>query len=373
MKLRPIMQYPELYNLLTQYPQHNWECVKKIEQFRTMPNTTYGRTGESVFPFKNTGATQFDLTVPIYDSTFAKTFADVTDEQCNLWLQQKSNRPWAVCWSGGIDSTVIVAAILKNTMSADRENIHIVCDRASVYENPDFFYDHVRPNFKIIDVQTKKMNQLYDTYYVIDGILADQLYCGQAGVGMTEEFPGSLDFNCRTNPDTLLNYIASKIDRPFAEWYYEHMMVNINSVNIPIETYYDFWWWQFFNYVWSDHVIQHNVSALLTSRDSNSIKQYLDNHLFWYGTADYQQWSMNNNQNKTKYGSSLAETKLPSKQYIYNFDHNEYYRVFKTKQDSTSRPRYNSNEICVLDDYSFLFPKDISQILELLPEHINAV
>ena len=367
-----IMLYPELTAVLDQHPQHNWACMKRMQDLHTMANMTHGRLGSQVFPFNNTIVEQLNLSAPDYDPAFAKTFEEVTDQQCKTWLQQKSHRPWIICWSGGIDSTVVLAAILKNTTSADRENIRVACNRVSVYENPEFFYDHVMPNFSVVDSQTLEMaHQLYDTHYVIGGDLADQLYCGAQGAAMAEAFSGSLDLDCRRSPDMLLKFIAAKTDPEFAEWFYERLMTNINSVNVPVETYHDFWWWHFFNYAWVDYIVR-DITKNMKSQDPVLVKKYLANHLYWYDTAEYQQWSMNNNQNKIKYGVSLAETKLPSKQYIYDFDHNEYYRAFKTKQDSTSRQQNTLNEICMLDDCSFLYEKDLALIQELLPAHIRS-
>lgn len=367
-----ILQHPELMDVLEQYPQYDWQWLKKIHNFKIMPNMTYGRAGKCVFPFKNSGIEKFNLALPKYNPAFDKTFKEVTDEQCHRWLKEKNQRPWIVCWSGGIDSTVIVTSILKNTTPADRENIRILCNRTSVYENPNFFFRHIQPNFKIVDPQLQSVYQLYcdGRSHIIDGNLADQLYCGAIGLEMLETFPSCLDFDCRTNPDILLRYLEIRMDRPFAEWYYEHMMENINSVDIPIETYHDFWWWQFFNYVWSDIVLLQGWDNLEVQQEP-LLERYQDSHLFWYGTEEYQQWSMNNNRSKIKCGTDLASTKEPSKQYINEFDHNEYYRAFKTKQESTSLPRYHRHDICTLSDFSLLYDKDLSQVAELLHQHIN--
>ena len=366
------MQHPDVIAVLAQYPQHNWKHLVTISQLNDAP-LWYGREGKRVFSLKNTVVDSMNLQSPKYDSSFTKTFETVTDEQCQLWLKQKSNRPWVVFWSGGTDSTLILTAILKHTTPADRQNIRVACNRVSVYENPYFFYDHVLPNFKIIDSQTLVQDyEFYDTHYILGGDLADQLYGGKLPIWCAEQFSGGMTLDCRREPDILLKSLEAKANREFAEWYYERMMTNIDSVDAPVKTYYDFGWWQFYNYGWAGFILR-DLFTNKKTRDPVLIKKYLDSALYWYGSDDYQQWIMNNNQNRIKHGTGLGETKLPSKQYIYEFDHNEYYRMFKTKHDSTSIASYSDRPVCILDDYSCLFVSDLPRVLELLPEHIESV
>ena len=50
-------------------------------------------------------------------------------EQCRL----------AVLWSGGIDSTIALAAIVKNWGPADLAQVDVVMNTSSYYENPVFY------------------------------------------------------------------------------------------------------------------------------------------------------------------------------------------------------------------------------------------
>ena len=84
---------------------------------------------------------------------------------------------------------------------------------------------------------------------------------------------------------------------------------------------------------------------------------------------------MNNNQFGTKYTLNLSDGKLASKQYIYDFDHDEYGRVFKTKSKSVQVfiSLTDTKAFCVLDDFSKLYlDRDLDRILELLPDYIKS-
>jgi len=346
------------------WPQYNWQNISDTGKIATSTNMSMGRIGDNVFPFRTDAIDSCNIKPPKYDSSFTKTFADVTDEQCQQWLKEKTDRPWLVFWSGGIDSTVIVASILKNSTTAERENIYVACNRASIYELPRFFYNHVQPNFKLIPTPDSCKQPLDELYHVIDGEFADQLYSSGIGWELLRLCPDSLTSDFRRDPDLLLNQLASRTNKNFATWYYEHILDNINSSNLPIETYHDFYWWLFFNY--------HYTDVYLRLREKAVANKYSPR---WFATNEYQQWAMNNNQIGTKYTLNLGDSKLASKQYIYDFDHDEYCRVFKIK--SKSRLLFYKlkldKEFCTLDDFSKLYVDcDLERILELLPDYIKS-
>jgi hypothetical protein len=345
------------------WPQHSWQHISDSFKIADSKNMLMGRFGRNVFPFGTDAIDSCNIKPPAYDSSFTKTFGDITDAQCQQWLREKTDRPWLVFWSGGIDSTVIVASILKNATAAERENIYVACSRASIYELPRFFYNHVQPNFKLIPTpDTDK--QALDQYHVIDGEFADQLYSSGLGWELLRLHPNSLTADFRRNPDLLLKQLASRTNENFATWYYERIVDNINSSDLPIETYHDFYWWIFFNY--------HYTDVYLRLRGKTVANEYRPR---WFATDDYQQWAMNNNQIGTKYTANLGDTKLASKQYIYDFDHDEYCRTFKIK--SKSIQLFNKfkfqREFCTLDDFSKLYvDRDLDRILELLPDYIKS-
>ena len=348
--------------LKNNWPQHNWENIKDSNKSTDTRNIMTRRVGDNVFPFCTDAIDFCHVNPPAYDGTFTKTFSDITDEQCQHWLREKTDRPWLVFWSGGIDSTVIVTSILKNTSPADRENVYIACNRASIYELPRFFYDHVQPNFKLIPTPDFAKQPLHELYHVIDGEFGDHLYTGGHGWELFQSSPGNLVLDIRRDPDVMLNHLATSTNRNFATWYYECLLDNINSTNIPVETYHDFCWWIFFNY--------HYTSSYVRIRGNTFANNYSPR---WFATDDYQQWAMNNNQLGTKYTLKLSDGKLASKQYIYDFDHDDYSRVFKTKGKSiqVSNLLKSTTEFCTLDDFSKLYvDRDLDRILELLPDHI---
>jgi hypothetical protein len=169
----------------------------------------------------------------------------------------------------------------------------------------------------------------------------------------------------------LIKFISQKTNYNFADWFYQSMLANINSVDVPVITYHDFFWWVQFNLAWVSDKLR---SIQLGFVDKDSYELYIDNLVHWFNNNEYQQWSMNNNHAGVKYGSHLSDYKLVSKNYIYDFNKDPYYLMFKGKSTSLSLTQRNSKNAwdCMLDDFSTLsINKDLDQILELLPAHFN--
>ena len=354
---------------LADFHEPTWNRCADLSKFKMSIGFNSVRYGKNILPFDHTDLMQmFNITAPELDITFTKSMADITNSRaCNL-LATCTDRPWIVYWSGGIDSTAMITAILKNSSAADRERMTVACNRISFYENPKFFTEHIKPNFATVDSTWINVHQYLQTHYLIDGDLSDQLHCSHSIVQtLLCNNPEILNQNFRRSPDHLLDMLTQAVDRPFAVWYYENCLENIDSTNIPVETNFDFYWWYAFNFMWTA-VKARDFFQLLQGKMLDSFCQY---QIKWYDTTDYQQWAMNNRQPGMKYGKNLGEYKTELKRYIYEFNSDAYYYKFAMKRDSISRYHGYFPWFCLLDDKSILtLDQDLDQILELLPAHI---
>jgi len=361
-----------------------WEFVKLdltytphviplAKHFTSMP-AIYNRIGLNTLPFKTDIVDQLNTVAPAYNPNFTDTFSNVTDQRFHELWQTRQDLPWLLFWSGGIDSTVMLASVIKNTTPEDRQRITVACNNTSIAEHPQFFKNYIKPNFQLVNSSNIKLSsQVLSQYHVLDGGAGDPLYCGRFH-HLDYVQPGLLDQNCYTNPDPLINLLAQTADndQEFGRWFYEATIKNIRSTNIPVETYRDFFWWTYFNFAWTG--IKLRGAQHLVDSTPGTFCQFLSNYVQWFESDGYQQWSMNNNQAGVKYGTTLGEYKLVAKKYIYDLDHNEYYLKFKQKTDSlsisTSSLTTPDTWLCMLDDYTKLnLQSDRDQINELLPAH----
>jgi hypothetical protein len=339
------------------------------------------RTGENVFPFKSDILPSIDSVMPTYDPNFNLSWDEVTDRRAVEIekLIQVENKKLVVFWSGGIDSTCIVTAILKNFNTANLSQVSIACTAESILENPVFYNKHIVPNFNIVNTNyyvDHNMTNSADTL-LVEGFGADTLTMSMSpslDVCMSVRNGQMLLRDWRTQPDDLIQYLSLVTkSTEFAKWYYEKNFNNITSVDVPIETYFDFMWWFGFNcdyYNWALH------AWFFYYRHLNiPYTQFKSICVGWYRTDEYQLWAMKNNGPLVKHGIGLGSFKRHPKQYIYNYDGNEYYYRYKTKINSNGRNQ-NSNqqkEFAITDQFEILFlEKDLDRIIELLPTHIKS-
>lgn len=358
--------------------------LSKLEQgrmaFDPATPSLYSRHGKNTLPFENGFQNVPGFVMPNYDPHFDLTWNQIMDERCLSLRKNKFDKKWIIAWSGGIDSTGIVASIIKNLPKADFENIVIACNKFSVWENPKFFFEFIKPNFKIIE--SKKiidLQTLKEGNYIVDGEPADQLFAGAISQTMIiSKGPKYLEKDMIKDAGLLIEYIAKSSRKvgqeppgfKFAEWYYNSLLNNIMSTDMPIKTFHDMLWWSYFNFSWVSVKLR-----MLSNGDygsMNSAKSYFDQMIHWFDSDEYQLWAMNNNSYGMKYGSTIGEYKYQAKQYIFDVDKNPYYLKYKTKTFSGDYAWISNKKwYCITDDLSLLNLEDHWDTIKAhLPEHI---
>lgn len=337
------------------------------------------RTGVNMLPFKNDILPLIDAVMPEYDAGFDWTWEQVTDQRAmELQSLVEQGKELVVFWSGGIDSTCILVAILKNFHRHNLSQVRVACTCHGIIENPVFYHDHILPNFGVVDTNWFVTNEMMQNTQalVVEGFAADTLTMSMTpslDVCLAVRQGQSLSTSWR-KPDALIAYLTKVTGcKQFANWYYERNRESVESVDVPVETYFDFMWWIGFNceyYSWPLHSWFFCFQHL-----DISFVEYQQKCLGWYRNDLYQLWAMNNNGPGVKHGTDLGSLKQHPKQYIYDYDHNPWYRQYKTKINSPGRA-YNSSTLrpfAITDEFEILYlERDLDLILELLPTHVRS-
>jgi hypothetical protein len=314
---------------------------------------------------------------------FNKTFEEVTDSRALdiAKLIDTSDRNICVSYSGGIDSTLVVVSLLKNLKKEQLKRIKISMSSDSIIENPIFFKNYILPNFELIDSNThlfsdyQKANFLcvsadlgdcifgtelgtkfYSQIYHLNSFLPnkikkdiDSLYYGISNKEISyEEYKDLIIFYFNNNlkksteqlknnnfkdEDTNITKILD-IDKTFVEDYYNKIVKNIESSNIEIFSLHDFFWWTIFNLKFMNCALRAATSYSIGPNRKTIIDDCI---IHWFGNDEYQLWSMNNNNNGEKIrGTTQGSYKFAAKQYIFNYDKNEFYFYHKLKVASLS-------------------------------------
>jgi hypothetical protein len=362
----------ESRNLLDSF-SYPWHCLEFCNtNFDPGTQSLYVRAGENNLPFSNDIVDILGWRMPKFQPDFSLDFGAATDLRCLELRQQKWNLPWIVFWSGGIDSTTIVCSILKNIPKSDWGNISIACNHGSIAEYPWFFNKFIRPNFRVLD-SSHWIHNVDDQHFFINGEPADQLFAGSIAQMMMLDDKESMSKSIFKEPDDLIKYLGRN-NQEFGRWYYETVTENLGSVDVPVNSYHDFFWWTFFNYSW----VSIKLRTLLWggwSRSDNA-RDYFDHMITWFDTQEYQLWSMASNMHGAKYGNTVGNYKQAAKDYIYRGTKDPYYHRFKTKTSSGSNLAVYFLErnpwVAMLDDLTLLnFADHRDQLLELLPDHLT--
>ena len=321
-----------------------------------------------------------------YDPNFNKTFEEVTNEQaCKIKAGIQSGKKYSLMYSGGMDSTLVAVALMKNLTKEELQSVVICASMHSIIENPNFWREHIYGKFKILDSN----EHLYDDYINMGytPITADEGDCILGtSIGLQlyhnyDYFVSLMDPAVQGNllklkykiadgsvhytayKDILVRYFAigeSDYELEFGKLLYEKYHRNVITSSVPIYSLHDFFWWLIFNVKY----LNCSVRGAIYYNSSLPIEQTINSIENWFNAPGYQYWSMVNNNNGLKIRNTLASYKYIQRKYIYDFDKNDWYFHFKTKLESMSnlsirgksamiRPLTNSI-IGMTDKYEYL-------------------
>jgi hypothetical protein len=319
--------------------------------------------GEWTTPWNTKVAPGYEM--PAYDPSYSKSFSDISDMRAiELKNLINTGKKIVVFYSGGIDSTVTLVALLKNFTTEELKSVSLALNQDSMIENPNFYTKYIQNKFYIIDSQENKYSDLISRGYIcVPSDLGDALFGTVLGVKLYSQFNelsntmsnntkkliknlyyevASKDVHYSKYKDLIIAYLNSVLaknkqilqpgDDKFGEIYYNKLVNNINTSTVPIHSLHDFFWWIIFNIKFMHCALR---PGILYS-GGNNCQDFFENGLFnWFGSTDYQLWSMANNNNGQKINGPIQSSyKFAAKKYIYDFDQNDWYYRYKLKMPS---------------------------------------
>jgi hypothetical protein len=280
-----------------------------------------------------------DKNISLSELITKKTFAEITD----LTAQSYVDKNVAVCWSGGIDSTLIVCALYKNNIKFKVTVMHNRCK----FENPDM-YDWVIKNCDIIALDERtSFNNLYDHVKnggtVVSGDPADQLFPSilynlLPGISpqknlysRTNGYSDYLELFSQEYSDeifynnieyTILSCNIKKLNSEFVyPKCFEVDVINFISLrlqknNIDFKHYYQLKWLTKFIFKYNSN--KQRLLRIINSSFKNSNRTEVDFVQYdFFDTWDYQAWAWTNlDRNFELYSKTALTYKWEAKEYI---------------------------------------------------------
>lgn len=363
------MKNPLLFSSIVngRYQRDFWQSVRTLSanggkfmidlSVRYNPNRFVARTGEWSLPWKQEIPEKYKL--PSYDSKFNLTYDEVTNLRAITIknLINDKDQKFAVTYSGGIDSTVVLSSLIKNLSKQELKNIVVCCSRNSIVENPKFYQKFIYNKFTIIESLSTKNDDLIDKgYRPITADEGDCIFGTVFGLDCFQHYDYYCSLLSAKTRSKLLKIKKEVMERPyydykdiilehfkiktlsvvtdenFSELWYRKLVKNIESCNVPIHTIFDFFWWIIFNLKYVSCAMRSSIYL----NDRLPVKSVVNNHVInWFNSKEYQLWSMVNNNNGEKIQSLGVSTyKNASRKYIYDLDKNPWYYYFKLKLPS---------------------------------------
>ena len=283
--------------------------------------TTVDRTGKF-----NTFDMMYDEipTVGKFNKSWEECCMDAAKE---LW---KLGKPIELFWSGGIDSSGALIALLETKSNSDVLNIRYTQD--SIDEFPLMWEKLVKHRNDPLPHKEMLVDTLFENHDIIKvtGECGDQLFGSDALHANLDKHADDWEnifswsnnnlFNIKSDTpvDTQENYEYKK--NQLAKVLFEH----VDYSPVEIKTIFDLFWWCNFCFKWQD-VDSRMIFTFSTTADWKST-------ISFFNTEDFQRWSITNHD--IKHGGTWETYKQPAKEYINKYIKDETYRKSKTKEPS---------------------------------------
>ena len=262
------------------------------------------------------------------------------DELCQARAEEIVNeaigadRRIQVLWSGGIDSTVALIALMGAAREMDAsERLQVLCSVESVTEYQRFFHQHVWKQWEICAVGYPLSQYLSADAIVVTGEHGDQLFGsdflqpyvanGLAFLPWHEGLPFALAGNglSAEQADAVTEYLRPLMD----------------ACPVDVDTLFDFFWWLNFSCKWQSVTLRIPANTDQPRSAFESIRHF-------FRTDGFQRWSVFQHPRESL--ESWREYKMPAKRYIHAYTGDEEYLIEKEKQRSlrlviAGEPQYN--------------------------------
>jgi hypothetical protein len=313
------------------YTHHKWFHLKNIEHW---PPHTISRVHELDTPWKLAPTVSPIPVINNNELDFSRVIENIADEFCQHAL--RSGRRVYVCWSGGIDSTSILVSLLKVAPKDFLQNLTVLYSNESVMENAYFFSRFIDGKLRAENIDDFCVTpENYNRILIVDGEAGNQIM--SQNIIHKLIYAGRLDLLNQDWRSTDINQLLLGA----TDLAQDIIAQSIELAPIPIETGFDFVWWANFNFKFDDVLLRKTLNYTQTLNANQSRDFYHHSLYRFYAHPSMQIWSMLSKDLRRE--SSTHMPKYIPKQYIFDFDHNDFYFSNKSEEGSGSQVFFNQD------------------------------
>jgi hypothetical protein len=288
-------------------------------------NDTYP---ETMFFFDRTGTidpgfAMKDISpIPERMEGFDEPFSSIMDKTAQQLLAEETHMD--VFWSGGIDSTAVLVALLKNCSNEQKELIRVVYTAESIQEYPEFFSEYIEGNLDLKPMEERSTIKALDfNRLIITGVVAEQILGADSYTGFVVVTGGEI-----------ADFPITNGYKPYEEsaFFWHRNRTDILDLAQPIlekcpfevKNGFEFIWWLNFVGKWQDACMLIHAGSDCSKAESEMVRNF-------FQTDDFQQWAMVPENHALRIGETYGTYKQLLKEYIYDFNGDKEYLRHKTK------------------------------------------
>jgi len=259
---------------------------------------------------------QIEILTPIGELCEPKTIADLCYSSVLHILSRATDKKIYITWSGGIDSTLVLAEFLK---VVHKDRLVVLMNDNSIQEYPLFYKKYIENQLEIRNFGFNDNKHLLDS--IVDGVVATG-HCIDPVFGINEydRIPSNKLF--QNIPDFLKNLT------PDSQKMYNQL---IGACPRSLDNVKDLLWWM-------DYTLNYQSEQLMWILETENVN--LGQNFFHFGsTKDWNDYAVSTPCEVKYQGEDLRNYKMPLKQQLYDFTKDSDYTQNKIKYPSWRKYR----------------------------------
>ena len=237
---------------------------------------------------------------------------------------ESDERPIVCCWSGGVDSTALLCAFLRN----GAKNLKVLCSQESINEYPWFYQNVVSKLDHVVTESVSELIKTVDCSAIMTGWCADQLFGSNIHLYDLSLYNKSAEEGALYHLKRSLGLYRYRIADGTAEACVAAMQRLGAKLGLTVERFCEFAFLYNFAIKWTMVKNETNLELHGTPNFGKGIP--------FFESQAFQDWAFTRYDGirERNVNKEVAYYKLPLKQYIYGYTKDEDYLKNKGKVNS---------------------------------------
>lgn len=263
--------------------------------------------------------------IPSSASGTEATFAEVCDTAAQTIIREATEQDQRIqiLWSGGIDSTAALTALLKNMSPPEYTRLEVILSMDSINEYPRFFREFILRKLPFRMIQPPITEHFSATGLIVTGEHGDQLFGSDKLLPLMDNQLAYEEYLA-----VLPLYLTSKFGKAAkVDQLMDYLHPLVQACPYPVVTTFDLFWWLNFTVKWQQVSLRMSVFSF-----QPEVFSLYTRFRHFFNTEDFQRWSLAYHPYRA--APSRQAYKRPAKEYIFSYTNDAHFLEEKSKEPS---------------------------------------